>query len=102
MVSCAARPSRPVLSLILFPVCDPSSPLPPRHEGTPTRSRKELALQGLPSYNLNRPQESAAEIDAKMKEIMKQNGVLTIQGKVRQLLNNLKLRTFYLFLYEKT
>jgi len=69
----------------LFSVCDSSSPLPPRHEGTPTRSRKELALQGLPSFNVNnRPQESAAEIDAKMKEIMKQNGVLTIDEKVNQ------------------
>ncbi|XP_059481688.1 dual specificity mitogen-activated protein kinase kinase 7-like isoform X2 [Neocloeon triangulifer] len=62
-------------------LCDPSSPLPPRHEGTPTRSRKELALHGLPTYTQNRPQESAAEIDAKMKEIMRQTGVLTIEGK---------------------
>ncbi|XP_065338450.1 dual specificity mitogen-activated protein kinase kinase 7 isoform X1 [Cloeon dipterum] len=65
-------------------LCDPSSPLPPRHEGTPTRSRKELMLPGLPVYVQNRPQESAAEIDAKMKEIMQQNGILNIQGKKYQ------------------
>ncbi|KAF4520283.1 hypothetical protein B566_EDAN010230 [Ephemera danica] len=56
---------------------DGGSPLPPRHEGTPTRSRKELALPLFPAPN--RHQESS-EIDNKMKEIMKMNGIINING----------------------
>lgn len=48
--------------------------------GTPTRSRKQLDLP----VSVLMPSKSPdnAEVDKKMKEIMKMNGILNINGKV--------------------
>lgn len=49
--------------------------------GTPTRVRKQL---DLPVSVLMQPKsQDNAEVDSKMKEIMKMNGILSINGMVR-------------------
>jgi sulfite exporter TauE/SafE len=47
---------------------------------TPTRTRKQL---DLPVSGLMQPKsQDSTEVDSKMKEIMKMNGILNINGKV--------------------
>lgn len=53
-----------------------------RGEGTPQRPRKQLDLPVLPSMMQQRNQEGG-EIESKLQEeIMKMNGILSINGKV--------------------
>lgn len=58
--------------------------------GTPTRQRKQLDLLVFtqPRYQEN------TEVDNKMKEIMKMNGILNINGKVRIKRNTLRRMKF--------
>lgn len=54
-----------------------------RGEGTPQRPRKQLDLPVLPSMMQQRNQDGG-EIESKLQEeIMKMNGILSINGKVR-------------------
>lgn len=63
--------------------------------GTPTRTRKQLV--DLPvSVTMQPPPTDCAEVDRKMKEIMKMNGLLTINGRVStfKLFNFIKLYSY--------
>lgn len=54
-----------------------------RGEGTPQRPRKQLDLPVLPSMMQQRNQDGG-EFESKLQEeIMKMNGILSINGKVR-------------------
>lgn len=55
--------------------------------GTPTRPRKQLDLPVSVLMPSRSPDN--AEVDRKMKEIMKMNGILNINGKVNLLLQRI-------------
>lgn len=61
--------------------------------GTPGRSRKQL---DLPVNVLSQPRlQENSEVDNKMKEIMKMNGILTVNGKV-----NIRIKMYELLVYD--